>query len=448
MASALTNRAGWWRIVALLLACGVLGEAQRYSFKHYWQDSGLTNLSVNTINQDKDGFLWVATDNGLFRYNGSRFERFGREEGLPQDDVTALAESPGGALWAGTPVGSYLSGGRFHQVPLGARQGEWSIENLVGAENNTAYASTSYGLIKLVLEKGVASVQTIYAGETSALAVESAGTVWFGCGHDLCRVKDGELLKLGARTGLPPDRWANAVIDAQGTLWLCSDTHLYKLLADAVTFVECGKALSLTRGSVSEMRADPIYGVMLPTNNGLALRRGEEWRMIGERQGLSSDGVATAFRDREGSLWIGFRGSGLDRWIGEGQWENWTRAEGLLADTLWGLTKDPEGRIWAGTNRGISMVDPATGKTKTWEATHEMKGNQALTVKADPLGRVWFGGGARRAEPVRSEDVAAAKVCGSRWHPNRKSAADPAGCAEYALGVRRARCLPEQQFAA
>ena len=49
---------------------------------------------INTINQDKDGFLWVVTDNGLFRYKGLRFERFGREDGLPQDDVTALAVSP------------------------------------------------------------------------------------------------------------------------------------------------------------------------------------------------------------------------------------------------------------------------------------------------------------------------------------------------------------------
>src|SRR5580704_15570567 len=104
----------------LFLACALLCHAERYSFKHYLQESGLSNLSVNTINQDQDGFLWVATDNGLFRYNGRLFQHFGSEDGLVQDDVTALAVSPGGAVWAGTPVGiTYLSGGRFHPARSG-----------------------------------------------------------------------------------------------------------------------------------------------------------------------------------------------------------------------------------------------------------------------------------------------------------------------------------------
>jgi ligand-binding sensor domain-containing protein len=343
VAVAFKNRPGWWQKAAIFLVCSVLCDAQRYSFKHYEQNSGLTNLSVNTINQDKDGYLWVATDNGLFRYNGLRFERFGREEGLPQDDVTALAVSPGGAVWAGTPAGvAYRSADRFHPIELGAGQDGWSFGRLVAAEGNTAYASTSHGLIKLTLEKGFVSVKTIYVGETFAIGVEPGGTVWFGCGRDLCRLTGQEVTNPGARLGLPQDRWRSAVSDAQGTLWLCSETHMYKLLRGASSFVECSKDLPLARAPASEMRADAIYGVMLPTNEGLAIRRGDGWRIIGEREGLASDSVGAAFRDREGSLWIGMRGSGVDRWIGEGQWENWTKAEGLLADTLWGLAKDPK----------------------------------------------------------------------------------------------------------
>jgi signal transduction histidine kinase/CheY-like chemotaxis protein/streptogramin lyase len=387
------NRSVWWRQLLIFFACAVLSHAQRYSFKHYWQDSGLSNLSVNRINQDKDGFLWVATDNGLFRYNGRRFERFGREDGLPQDDVTALAVSARGPVWAGTPVGiAYLSAGRFHPIQLGAGQNALSSGHLTAAEANTAYAGTSSGLLKLTLEKGTVRVKTMYAGETLAVAIGAAGTVWFGCGLDLCRLQGEETVNMSAQLGLPHDRWESAVIDAQGTLWVCSDTHLYKLLRNASNFVECGKGLPLARGSVSEMRADPIYGVTVPTNEGIAIPRGDGWRIIGEREGLASNGVATAFRDREGSLWIGMRGSGVDRWIGEGRWENWTKAEGLLADTLWGIAKDPTGRIWAGTNSGISMVDPSARRVQTWGDRRQIKGNQALAVTADPTGRIWFGG--------------------------------------------------------
>ncbi len=383
------NRARWRPELVIFLTCAVLCHGQRYSFKHYLQDSGLTNLAVNTISQDKDGFLWVATDNGLFRYNGGKFEHFGREDGLPQDDVTALAVSGDGTVWAGTPIGiAYLSAGRFHPVPVIPGLDRDSPGRLAAAEGNTVYASSGHGLMKLNLDRNVVSVQTVYAGETFAVAVEAGGTVWFGCGRDLCRLQGQQAVRVGARLGLPHDQWETAASDGQGTLWVRSENHLYKLPRHASTFAKWDKGLPISPGPVSELRADPIYGVTVPTSEGLAIPHDGGWRIIGERNGLTSDAVATAFRDREGSLWIGLRGSGVDRWLGEGQWENWTRAEGFPADMLWGLAKDLRGRIWVGTNHGVSMVDPSAGQIQTLGGEHR----KAVAVEADPTGSIWFGG--------------------------------------------------------
>jgi signal transduction histidine kinase/CheY-like chemotaxis protein/streptogramin lyase len=388
-----TNRSRWWRGVVICFLCATVCHAERYSFKHYLQDSGLTNLAVNTINQDKDGFLWVATDNGLFRHNGRVFQRFGREDGLPQDDVTTLTVSAAGTIWAGTPVGvSYMSGGRFHAVQLGPGLDKWPPGGLAAADGNTTYASTGQGLMKLTLEGSKVSVQKVYSGETFAVVVQAGGTVWFGCGRDLCRLQGQETVRVGAQLGLPHERWESAISDARGALWVRSTRHLYELPSNASTFVERGKGLPTSAGQVTELRADPIYGVAVPTREGLAIPHGEGWRIIGERNGLASDAVATAFRDREGSMWIGLRGSGVDRWLGEGQWENWTKAEGLSADMLWGLTKDPNGRIWVGTTHGISGVDPSDGRVQMWKGGQQSKRDWASVVEADPTGRVWVAG--------------------------------------------------------
>jgi ligand-binding sensor domain-containing protein len=48
--------------------------AQRYNFKFYGQEERLQNLAVQAVLQDREGFLWVGTQNGLFRYDGSRFK--------------------------------------------------------------------------------------------------------------------------------------------------------------------------------------------------------------------------------------------------------------------------------------------------------------------------------------------------------------------------------------
>ena len=180
-----------WPGALLFLVCALLSHAQRYSFKHYSQENGLSNLSINTINQDQDGFLWVATDNGLFRYNGRRFQHFGSEDGLVQDDVTALAVSPGGAVWAGTPVGiAYLTAGLFNSAPSGPGLGERSPGRLSpAATGNAAYASTGHGIVQLVLASEHVSVTQLYVGETFGVAVAAEGTVWFGCGSDLCRLQ-------------------------------------------------------------------------------------------------------------------------------------------------------------------------------------------------------------------------------------------------------------------
>jgi signal transduction histidine kinase/CheY-like chemotaxis protein/streptogramin lyase len=395
-----------WHSVAIFLACVLSCHAQRYSFKHYLQDSGLTNLAVNTINQDKDGFLWVATDNGLFRYNGRRFQRFGTENGLPQDDVAALAVSAGGTLWASTPVGvAYWSGDRFHTIQPGPDLDQWAPRRLAGGLENAAYASSGHGLVKFALERNGASVKRLYAGETYAVAVDAKGVVWFGCGRELCRIDGQTVMKVGAQLGLPSDQWDSAAIDQQGSVWIRSEAHLYQLPANGSTFLARDRGLPLSPGTVSELKADPIYGVTVPTRTGFAIpfkehagngglpAQGDNWRIIGERNGLNLDDVATAFRDREGSMWIGLRGSGVDRWVGEGKWESWTRAEGLPADTLWGIAKDAAGRVWAGTNLGINRIDPADGRVRTWGAGGgTVRGNQALAVETDPTGRVWFGG--------------------------------------------------------
>ena len=82
-------------ILAMTLRC----LAQRYTFQLYGQADGLSNLNVLSVLQDRPGFLWVGTQNGLFRYNGVRFQSFSAGQGLPGGEVTKIHESPGGTLF-------------------------------------------------------------------------------------------------------------------------------------------------------------------------------------------------------------------------------------------------------------------------------------------------------------------------------------------------------------
>src|SRR6202521_1792940 len=94
-------------------------SAQRYNFKFYGEDEGLKNLAVQAVLQDRAGFLWAGTQNGLYRYDGNHFTAFTSRDGLPGSRIESLYEAADGTLWVGTDRGlARRVGGRFEPVVL------------------------------------------------------------------------------------------------------------------------------------------------------------------------------------------------------------------------------------------------------------------------------------------------------------------------------------------
>ena len=191
-------------------------SAQRYSFKFYGEDEGLQDLRVQAVLQDRAGFLWVGTQNGLYRYDGSRFTGFGKTEGLPGASIESLYESRDGTFWVGTQTGlARRKGERFETVPLNVADGVTGREGIVSDRSGRLYLATERGLLAGVdtptgfkfslipLPEGVLGPQVL------SVYADSNGTVWYGCGNSLCRIEDrsGRLAGsvFGNDAGLPSD---------------------------------------------------------------------------------------------------------------------------------------------------------------------------------------------------------------------------------------------------
>jgi ligand-binding sensor domain-containing protein len=101
------------------LALSASLQAQQYVFRAYRQAEGLKNLAVNALATDRTGFLWLGTENGVYRFLGSGFERFGPEQGIAELDIHAVVLDPDGTVWVGTNENLYRwDGQRF--VPAGS----------------------------------------------------------------------------------------------------------------------------------------------------------------------------------------------------------------------------------------------------------------------------------------------------------------------------------------
>jgi ligand-binding sensor domain-containing protein len=117
-----------------------------YIHEAWSKDQGLPQVSVESLCQTRDGYLWLATQEGLARFDGSRFQVFNRTTfGLPSIDLTAVVEDRQGRLWMGSRTSGvfWIENGKVHIL------------------------NTSNGLSDNIITSG-----------HSSLVVDSAGTVW------------------------------------------------------------------------------------------------------------------------------------------------------------------------------------------------------------------------------------------------------------------------------
>src|SRR5271169_4383176 len=104
----------WFGLLSLCALVPHLAYGQRYSFKYYAHEQGLEDLTVSCLLQDRTGFLWLGTMNGLFRYDGARFQI---AEGLPSTRIFSLAETADGSLLVATREGLAIrAGAQFRRV--------------------------------------------------------------------------------------------------------------------------------------------------------------------------------------------------------------------------------------------------------------------------------------------------------------------------------------------
>ncbi len=383
---------------ALLALCCTPQFAARFSFKHYGQTQGLANLSTNALAQDKAGFLWVGTENGLYRYQGSSFVRFGAEDGLPSADIRSLLATSDGALWVGSQGGiARLSGTTFHRV---AENIPFNIEGpgrLIEASGNSVLASTAQGVLRIDPGPNGYTPHWLSHEPGYGIALSPDGQLWFGCGTAICRADNSRPgtaiahFHPGGRE-LSEEHWDGVVIDRQGTVWARSPAHLVALTQGSATFERRDKGLPSTYAPAGPMLLDSRYGLLVPTDEGVAVQESGNWRLLlTTKEGLGNDAAAQPFRDREGSLWIGLGGSGLDRWVGEGRWESWTKQEGLATDLVWCVVRDKAGRLWVGTNRGVNMLAPNEKTWQVWSKRDGLPGDQVRGLAVDHRGSIWVG---------------------------------------------------------
>jgi signal transduction histidine kinase/ligand-binding sensor domain-containing protein/CheY-like chemotaxis protein len=397
-----------FRILAALLLLAGAVPAQHYRFRHYGPEEGLST-AVSRLLQDRAGFLWVGTGNGLFRYDGTRFQHFGTDDGLPSTSIRCLHETPDGTIWVVTGRGLARFRHRsFEVVSTDSRIEGSDFHAIDSAPDGRLYLGTERGLFAGRIdapskEPAFRAVAGTPAEPVTGIFVESDHSVWFGCGLRLCLLQDGRLRTFGAAEGLPPDRWGALVRSPDRTLWVRGAQHLSVLPQGAEQFASRDDGLPQSSNTMLSMIVDRTGMVLVSTDLGLARWRNGQWDLIGSRQGLESDTITAVLQDREGSIWVGMWGAGIARWTGYAEWANWTTADGLSNNLVWAIRRQPSGSHWVGTDRGLVELREGVAR-RVLTKKDGLGGDKIKGLATGPDGALWAAclpGGVSRIDPGR-----------------------------------------------
>ena len=393
-------------MLLMLLAGPAPAIAQQYTFRGYGQPDGLGNLSVTCLVEDHAGYLWVCTENGLYRHDGLEFQRFGESDGLQDTTIRSAVVDTSGRLWAGTSHDLYLfDGQRFGAVRPGGHAISVTYGSRIASiQNNHLLVIDKESLLELFSSADGRSWQTRpyfdarQLQSTPALAhlnslyADAQGRLWLGCGVRVCGVDSGRVSSWGEADGVPEDEWHSWTLDAQQRLWLRGLKHVLVLDSGAARFADRDAPHSaINSGVLNVPLIDDGHGsIVTRTDVGLARWRQDHWEEITLENGLPTTEISTLFTTRDGTMWVGMTGGGLLRWLGYGTFESWTARRGLERNPVWAVVRGTDHTITMGTRAGCLHIEAGSRTTQPCGFDGLPSGEIQVMARDEP-GNLWIG---------------------------------------------------------
>jgi signal transduction histidine kinase/ligand-binding sensor domain-containing protein/DNA-binding response OmpR family regulator len=382
-------------VMVTLTAGRVFSQGNTFSFEHFSQEDGLSNNQVHCAFQDKKGFMWFGTSQGVNRFDGYRFTRFVNN---PDDSaslggnlVRVIFESRDGELYAGTENGGLNlfdrdkeifthPFDRFNHLQLN----NTSVNDIREDGQGRLWIATDDGLLLLKSKTDLVRVmpsESPYSRQFAhrfirVITFDTSGNLWMGTNEGVFVLDTAEnrvkSFNLPVPESLNEEIW-ELITDQDGKIWIGTyDNGIFIIgksgQIEKHLIPDPGNNRSRTvRSIVRDQKSNYWIG----TRGGLYLYSNREgvisWYRHDEREAssLSGNSVLDIFHDSRGDAWIGTR-TGINYLVHSKQLFSNYRAmpndnHYLNSNEVWAFWLDSQGKIWIGTeDGGVNLYDPDT----------------------------------------------------------------------------------------
>jgi signal transduction histidine kinase/ligand-binding sensor domain-containing protein/DNA-binding response OmpR family regulator len=406
--------------VALGISTVQAQSSSQYRFDNFSQEQGLSNNQVQSIFQDKDGWMWIGTSHGLNRFDGRRFKRYSlkaKSEVIPTGGlVRDIYQDREGVIWVGVERGGLFrlrNGVENFEEVYRSTFDKLSVNSIRSDQNSALWVGCDNGLYAITNQEGqrkITFVDTRKAGITvgaiKKLLVDQKGRIWLGSDKGLFIYQPNakRLQRVVLSTGgfLNDEVWS-LYQDRYKKVWIGTyNSGVYYVEEGALEAQKLQPYPTQDRSQtvkaiIQDKNGDYWFGTRagLFSYNAYSKRFAHYGHDDDEQTSLGQSSILSLFVDAKGDLWAGTRG-GVSYLIDEKKYFTHyslanSRDKGMTDNEVYAIWPASNNEVWLGTESGgINILNRATDRfTAITTKNSSLKTNCVKWFMPDGKGNVW-----------------------------------------------------------
>ncbi|MBF0100928.1 MAG: histidine kinase [Desulfobacterales bacterium] len=424
--------------VILILSYPQYGTARKSTliFQHITIKQGISQSTVNDIVQDRKGYLWIATEDGLNKYDGYSFKVYryanNNKSSIQNNYISVLFVDKNGNLWVGTDGGLH----QYNEITDGFTYFQYDTKNPSGLSNNfitsicqdfsgQLWIGTKGGLNRYDPKTNTLShdlntpntPKNLITKEINSLNVDSNGLLWIGTQEGLYRYDQNTntytyyTTDLNDINSISNNYVKSICADQHGFIWIGTNVGLNRFDPKQNIFKRYqhkpDDPTSISHNEIRDIYEDSLGSLWIATYGGGLLnydRVKDQFfaheHVANDDLSISTSYVLSIYEDRSGVLWVGTNLGGINKFVREWQHFNSYRNDpmnpnSLSDNNIWAIVEDVDGILWIGSNRGLDKMHRSSDSIVHYQnIPGNLKSLENDIVRAiciDKRGTLWIG---------------------------------------------------------